>query len=633
MAAKAKRAALIGYDCLIPKRLCKMLDEGGLDNFRRFMKEGSFIPEGYNLPTVTPPSWATICTGAYPRTHGVEDYYYYHEGRCLDYGETSQAFGSDIVTAQTIWDSWDKAGKKCIVVNYPMSWPSHMKNGIMVMGQGLSPAETRWPLHGNEHREFLASESVISTDFYPIGVKGQFDDAEGWQNLPGDVEDAEPLEMTVTMHFKESLEPLEDQTWHVLTWKNEDDEYDCVALFPEKDFSRKFFTIKMKEWSEPVQHDFTVVADKHVEKGVFRCKLMELDADDPADGFKLYVSGIAGRIGFIAPQSAAEFIDLSKQITANDIGLVAYIHKIIDTDTVCELVEFHSAWLWNCVSSLLKANPDWDLFYMHSHPIDWFYHGWLSELDSKDDKVREAAEKMERHIYGVEDRLLGNLMELMGEETLMCVCSDHGATPLGPILNTATALKEAGLCSYEPKKSENFWDIYEETEGFNYQLNVSESKAVPQRYMFVYVNLKGKYPGGIVEPEDYETVRSQIIDALLDYRHPETGERPVLIAVRKEDAKVFGMGGAQAGDVVYVLKPEYMAEHGYGLPTGESGCGSLKNLLMFRGPNIKKGYVYPRPRWLADIVPTLCYITGNPIPEDAEGAPIYQIMEDPNLVK
>ena len=69
----------------------------------------------------------------------------------------------------------DKNGKKCIVVNYPMSWPSRMKNGVMIMGQGLSPAETRWPLHGNEHKEFLASESVISTEFYPMGVQGTFD--------------------------------------------------------------------------------------------------------------------------------------------------------------------------------------------------------------------------------------------------------------------------------------------------------------------------------------------------------------------------------------------------------------------------------------------------------------------------
>ena len=54
MADKAKRAALIGYDCLIPKRLEAMLAQGGLEHFRAFMNEGSFIPEGYNLPTVTP---------------------------------------------------------------------------------------------------------------------------------------------------------------------------------------------------------------------------------------------------------------------------------------------------------------------------------------------------------------------------------------------------------------------------------------------------------------------------------------------------------------------------------------------------------------------------------------------------
>ena len=255
MADKAKRAALIGYDCLIPKRLEAMLAQGGLEHFRAFMNEGSFIPEGYNLPTVTPPSWATICTGAYPRTHGVEDYYYYHEGRSLDYKETTQAFGSDIVTAETIWDAWDKNGKKCIVVNYPMSWPSRMKNGVMIMGQGLSPAETRGPLHGNEHKEFLASESVISTEFYPMGVQGTFDDAKGWKNLP---ECDEPLEMVVNMAFKECVEPVEGQTWYCLAWESGDDGYDRIALCPEKDYSKAFFTIRLGEWSGPVQHDFTI---------------------------------------------------------------------------------------------------------------------------------------------------------------------------------------------------------------------------------------------------------------------------------------------------------------------------------------------------------------------------------------
>ena len=246
MAPKAKRAALIGFDCLVPKRLQKLLKEGGLDNFRRFIKEGSYISEGFNLPTVTPPSWATICTGAYPRTHGVEDYYYYHEGRPLDHKYTTQAFGSDILTAQTIWDSWDKTGKKCLVVNYPMAWPSHMQHGVMVEGCGLSPAETRWPLYGNEHKEYLASESVISTEVYPFGCRGKFDDAEGWKNLPEDLD--EPLDMTVKMDFREGFYDIEPQTWHILCWQSGDDGYDRITMAPEKDFSKAFFTEINVSW-------------------------------------------------------------------------------------------------------------------------------------------------------------------------------------------------------------------------------------------------------------------------------------------------------------------------------------------------------------------------------------------------
>ncbi len=620
---KAKRVALVGFDCMIPKRLDALLAEGGLENFRNFLAEGSYIPEGYNLPTVTPPSWATIATGAYPRTHGVEDYYYYLDGNSLEHKKTCQAFGSEIVKAETIWDRWDRAGKKSLVVNYPMAWPSQMENGIVVMGQGISPAETRFPLLGNEHREYLASESVVSTDFYHMGVQSSFDDAKGWKNLP---ECDEALEMVIDMKFKECVNDVENQVWYGLCYESGDDGFDTFALCPEKDFSKAFCVLKLGDWSEPICTDFTIKEDKRQEKGTFRVKLMTLS--DDAEDFKLYVSGIAGHRGFVHPPEAAAQLDLSRQITANDIGLVAYIHGVIDTDTVGELAGFHADWLYQVSADLIKNNPDWDLFYFHSHPIDWFYHGWLHEIDSEDEVIRARARKLERDIYESEDRLFGKLLALFGDDTLVCMCSDHGATPLGPIFNTAEALKQAGLCSYEPKKSENYWDIYEETEGYNYVLDVTKSQAVPQRYMFVYVNSEGKYPGGIVKDEDYDTVVNKIIDALLDYKHPETGERPVLLAVRKEDSKVFGMGSDQAGDVVYVLKPEYMAEHGYGFPTGEAGCGSLKNMLTFKGPGIKKGYVYDRPRWLADIVPTFCYLTGNPVPADTEGAVIYQIIEE-----
>ncbi|MDR1487068.1 MAG: alkaline phosphatase family protein, partial [Deltaproteobacteria bacterium] len=418
---------------------------------------------------------------------------------------------------------------------------------------------------------------------------------------------------------------LKDETWHGLAWEQDGGGIDRFALAPTPDYSKAFFTLSQGQWSAPVEFDFTVKADGRTEKGVFRAKLIQLS--DDAESFRLYISGVSGRHGLIDPPKAAESIDFSKDVIANDIGLVSLIGGAIDPQTVLELAQFHSNWLLNAAKSLLKANADWDLFYIHSHNIDWFYHAFLSDIDSDDPKIRKPALDMEREIYQIEDRFLGSLLEHFDRSDLVCLCSDHGATPLGPIFNTAEALKAKNLCSYEKRKSENYWDIYEESEGFDYVLDVTRSKAIPQKYMFVYVNLE-KYPGGIVKSEDYEKVRDEIIDALLDYRHPKTNARPVLLAVRKEDARVFGMGGIQSGDVVYALKPEYMAEHGYGFPTGQSGCGSLKNILLFRGPNIKKNYIYDRPRWLADIVPTICASTGGPIPEDVEGAIIYQIFED-----
>lgn len=51
-----------------------------------------------------------------------------------------------------------------------------------------------------------------------------------------------------------------------------------------------------------------------------------------------------------------------------------------------------------------------------------------------------------------------------------------------------------------------------------------------QRTCYVYINPKGRNPQGIVDPEEYEELREEIIDALYDYVHPETGRKPAALA-------------------------------------------------------------------------------------------------------
>ena len=159
---------------------------------------------------------------------------------------------------------------------------------------------------------------------------------------------------------------------------------------------------------------------------------------------------------------------------------------------------------------------------------------------------------------------------------------------------------------------------------------IEQSKAFPQRTCYVYVNLKSKYPGGIVEDEDYYKVQREIIDALYAYVDPNTGKHPVACCMTKETARLIGMGGDQCGDVIYTLWPEYGSQHGAFFATDHWGLGDLHTLSVFYGPGFKKGYEMERSVQLADIAPTICYMLGLPYPKDCEGCVLYQALEDPD---
>ena len=75
--------------------------------------------------------------------------------------------------------------------------------------------------------------------------------------------------------------------------------------------------------------------------------------------------------------------------------------------------------------------------------------------------------------------------------------------------------------------------------------------------------------------------------------------------------------------------PEVSGEHGRQLPTGEYGMGDMHGLFVMNGPGVKRGLRLERTVWLTDITPTLCYLMGLPVPNEAEGAIIYQALQDP----
>jgi predicted AlkP superfamily phosphohydrolase/phosphomutase len=222
--------------------------------------------------------------------------------------------------------------------------------------------------------------------------------------------------------------------------------------------------------------------------------------------------------------------------------------------------------------------------------------------------------------------MIGRILESIDEEkTFIIITSDHGAVP------TSANFRETGFDVNKilEEKGLLFTEI-DETTGKK-KIIWEKTKAVAKLSCYVYINLKSKYPHGIVEDNEYEKIQDEVIKALYDYTDSKTGKKPIAFAFKKQDARIIGLYGEKIGDIVYGVYPEVSGEHGRQITTGEYGMGSMKGLFIAKGPGIKKGKIIERTIWLVDIVPTICFAMDLPVPKNCEGAIIYQIFEDPDF--
>jgi hypothetical protein len=72
-------------------------------------------------------------------------------------------------------------------------------------------------------------------------------------------------------------------------------------------------------------------------------------------------------------------------------------------------------------------------------------------------------------------------------------------------------------------------------------------------------------------------------------------------------------------------------EHGSELPTARVGELTIRSLFFMKGPNIKKGLHLQRLVQLTAVAPTIAFLLGFPVPAQAEGAVLWEALEDPDF--
>ena len=72
--ALTKKMIVLGVDGMDPKLTKKYVEEGYMPHTKHLIAQGAAREDLVLLgaqPTVTPPMWTTLATGAYPITHGI----------------------------------------------------------------------------------------------------------------------------------------------------------------------------------------------------------------------------------------------------------------------------------------------------------------------------------------------------------------------------------------------------------------------------------------------------------------------------------------------------------------------------------------------------------------------------------
>ncbi|HID11847.1 MAG TPA: hypothetical protein EYP17_11195 [Candidatus Latescibacteria bacterium] len=605
------KVMVIGLDAPIAPRLYRYAREGHLPAIARLIENGVYAEHCLvPFPTITPPNWTTIVTGASLGTHGITCFNVHNPGDPLDL--THQGFDTTDCRAEYIWQAAERAGRRSIILNYPSTWPPTIREGVQIGGAGLSINEWRYR-EPSPFRCTLAAEQLFATDEYPLATTIEFRSAQGWRNMPPC---RRALESELSLMYRMARYEVEPRTWHLLAL-DEGDGFGRVLLCEGRDAGKAFARLGPGEWTPNIVQVFETSEGR--KEAVFRCKLLELSPD--GSSLRLYVSPLCALDGWSYPEEVAGEIRSEGGLPMPHGGFQALNLEWVDAGTFLEIVDLAHVWLADAAVYLL-GHKDWDLFFMHAHCPDHAYHAFATKMDPLTAGSEEEArfyQEVELGFYRSLDRMIGRILEAGGEDVLVILVSDHGAKATTYTFRVADVLEAAGLLAYR------------EAEDGERVVDWSRTKAVQQRSCYIYVNLKGRDPQGIVEPEEYEEVREAVIKALYDYTDTETGKKPIALALKREDARIIGLYGDRVGDVVYAITSDFGGQHGPHLPAARFGLGDLRGLFVMAGPGVKKGVVLERTVRLEDIVPTICYLAELPVPRDAEGGVLYQALEDPDV--
>jgi len=266
--------------------------------------------------------------------------------------------------------------------------------------------------------------------------------------------------------------------------------------------------------------------------------------------------------------------------------------------------------------------------------------------------------------YKIVDRHIRELMQLIDEDDVLVLVSDHGFTGLKRNLYVNDFLIREGYLTLKTRKSRFFKNFREQLSRSRsirrLLLNILNflpqrlreeilSKSLPIRitdalvdwtkskaFVFsglgeIYLNVKGRDPNGIISPEEYEKVRTEILERLRKIEEPKIGDKISCNAFKVPKRNIVY---DDTPDLIIEETEEFNVDPSIGhniiierYEQPVKGQHSKRGIFLAYGHGIKKNYKTDIK--IFDIAPTILHIFALPVPIEMDGRVIKE-MFDPN---
>ncbi len=547
--AERPRIVVLGFDGVEPRLLDRWMDEERLPNLSRLAETGHYSLLRTTTPPQSPVAWTTFATGRQPGEHGVFDFIRRNPANYLPQVATVRTDRPEVEQGQLVrpmqgenqrrgtsfWHRAGQAGVRGTVLFIPYSFPPDGAGGMRVVS-GLGTPDVRG--FNSTFHYFAADEFPGGRDAGPVSG-GTFVKAERQEGSPLEF-GAKVTGPTVTRDGKR------DPVTIAARFAVDEERVRASHQGRKVDVDRGAWS-PLERFDLEITEDVTYravgryfpVANASDPLALYLGTLSADPRDPPFD--VSYPASFAGELAEAIgrPFKTVGWVHETSGLSSEALDEAGFLEDMFDTMTAREEILLHVLGSGHDELTLAAFTATDRVSHMFWRFLDKDHPRYDAELDALyGNAIRDTYVRM--------DQIVGRVLEVIDDDTLLFVMSDHGFHGFNRGLNINRWLIDNGYMVLH--------DGIGVGRAYFRDVDWSRTRAYALGTGQLWLNMEGRESRGIVAPEDAKSLAEEIarkLDGLMD------GDRPAVVAVEARENLYDGALLDEAPDLTVSFAPGY----------------------------------------------------------------------------